>query len=78
MKKISPHDHDLLECGARQEVPQSVQCGRCYYLRNLQHYDCDREESMLMNCKYKKNIKIQRGRCHNLRNLQHYDCDRDE
>ena len=43
-KIVAPHDHDLLECGARQEVPQSVQRGCRHNLRNLQHYDCDRDE----------------------------------
>ena len=37
-KMVAPHDHDLLECGACQEVPQSVQCGCRHNLRNLKHH----------------------------------------
>ena len=39
IKKMSPHDHDLLECGAGDEVPKSIQSGRRHNLRNLQRHD---------------------------------------
>ena len=35
--EISPHDHDLLECGACEEVPQSIQGGGRHNLRDLHH-----------------------------------------
>ena len=31
----SPHDHDLFEGGAGQEVPESLQCGACKHLGHL-------------------------------------------
>ena len=37
-KKISPHDHDLLECSACYKVPQSIQGGGGHNLRYLHHH----------------------------------------